>query len=125
MNKVAGVKISKEVEKLISERVELGSNPYEFEIRGVTGYGYDLQTTAHIAYEKIKKWVERSGGEIYLNKDEYENILQANLKRLENKTLLQRVTGHREACQKGQSQGYLLVEIYDPAARIIEKIKGE
>lgn len=122
MNKVIGVKISKEVERLVKERVSPTNQPYTFLIHGVTGHGYDLFTTAHIAFEKIKKWAEREGAEVTLLHDEYQAIADGNMEKIEGKPLEYQLYKRQNALTKNQSQGFLKIEITDPAARIMEQI---
>ena len=122
MNKVIGVKISKEVERLVKERVTPGYQPYTFLIRGVTGHGYDLFTTAHIAFEKIKKWAEREGAEVALLHDEYQAIADGNMEKTEGKPLEYQLYKRRAALTRYQSKGFLKIEVTDPAARIMEQI---
>lgn len=114
MNTFWGMKVSKKVEKLIRERMSITDLPYEFKLVGVAGNGYDHLTTAHLAFDKIKKWAEREGAEVQLVQDKYEEILDESLKKRSP------YSNYFRAASKGQSKGYLLVEITDPCARIIE-----
>ena len=114
MNSVLGIKISKQLEKLIKERVMTTNEPYVFKIVGVTGFGNDRMSSAHSTLEKLKKWAEREGAEVTLFKDKYKEILDEAMK---NRSKFASIT---KTSYKGQSKGYLLVEITDPAARIIE-----
>lgn len=116
------MKISKRVEQLIRERMSLAEHPYEFKLVGVAGNGYDRMTSVHLAFEKIKKWAEREGSEVQLIHDEYEAILKKETK---NRSPVPDYKNYRRATYKGQSKGYLLVEITDPCARIIEGMIAE
>ena len=125
MNKIQGMKVSKEVEKLIKERFLIGDNPYEFIIKGVTGHGYDLYTTAHIALKKVEKWAIREGAEVRLIRDQYKEIANGSLEDIKELPLELRLSRLKNAGSKGQSKGYLLIEVTDPAARIMEYIIRE
>ena len=74
MNKVMGVKMSKEVERLVKDRMCALPEPYKFNIKGKSGMGYDRGKSAEITFRKIKKWAEREGAEVNLIKD-YDAIL--------------------------------------------------
>ena len=116
------MKVSKEVERLIKERLSLADKPYEFRIYGVVGNGYDLYTTAHITFEKVQKWALREGAEVRLIKDEYEKILKGSMSEIKDLPIEHRLSRQKKAESKNQSKGYLLIEVTDPAARIMESI---
>ena len=122
MNKILGTKISKEVERLVKDRVSITNEPYTFLIKGVTGHGYDLYTTAHISFNKIKKWAEREGAQVTLIHDEYKRLVDDNLKNIEHLPLEYRLYKERKTSSKNQSNGYLKIEVTDPAARIMEHV---
>ena len=74
MNKVMGVKMSKEVERLVKDRMGVLPEPYKFNIKGKSGMGYDRGKSAEITFSKIKKWAEREGAEVNLIND-YDAVL--------------------------------------------------
>lgn len=114
---VLGMKMPKQIELLTKERVTILHEPWMFKISGVTGYGKSLSETAHIFFDKLKEWAEREGSEVNLIQDRFSEIYK-------ELPLKQRVKAATR--NKGQSYGYLKVEITDPCARIIELIiKGE
>lgn len=111
--KVLGVKMNKQLEQLTKDRVSMTNMPYEFKIVGVSGYGRDMAMSAFTTFDKLKKWAEGMGAEVKLVKNKYGEIYHALSvnDRIRNKT-----------ASKGQSEGYLIVEITDPCARILEYI---
>lgn len=112
-NKVLGISIPKNIELLIKNRMYIINEPYMFKIIGVSGHGYSLSESAHKLYEKVKIWAEKEGAEVNLIQDHYSDIYKDLPIKNRIRSILQ---------GKGQTKGFLKIEITDPAARILEHI---
>lgn len=100
--------VSKCIEKLIKTKVTLINEPFTIRIKGTPGGGYDSQESAYAAYEKLKVWAENLGASVDIICDKYGEIYSECVRN--NRRL------------RGLGSGYMLIEITDPALRIIEDV---
>lgn len=98
------VNTPKYIAALILSRVQIKTDaPWQFRIRGKAGGSTSRQESAHIAWAKIRTWAERIGAETALLEDEFAQFYASDIK-------------------APLGQRCLVVEITDPAARIIEDL---
>jgi hypothetical protein len=112
-NMVLGVKMPRRIELLVKERVTIIEEPYMFKIIGSSGVKTSHSESAHSLFDHLKRWAEEGGSEVRIIKDRYSEIHQS---------LPVKQRTNFSTFSKGQSKGYLKVEITDPSARILESI---
>lgn len=91
--------MNKRIEKLITERIKPEGAPYYFRIKGVSGPNNSAYGSAVSTYEHVKAWAEKQGAEVEIIKNYFPDV-------------------------KRQKDGYLLIEVTDPAAWQIEQKIG-
>ncbi|MGG2114037.1 hypothetical protein ABFY60_27015 [Lysinibacillus pakistanensis] len=78
MKNLAGLEVSNLIFETIEKRVEVSkTEPYVFIIHGVNAVGGKLNS-AHLAFEKIKKWAVSKGAEVNLI-EEIDNSLKVEI----------------------------------------------
>lgn len=88
--------MNKKMEKLIKDRIQADAAPYYFRVKGKQGPQYSCYGSALATFEHVKAWAEKKGAQVEIVKNYFMDV-------------------------KRQRDGFLLIEVTDPAAWEIEE----